>query len=158
MAVQPPQLSLAFTLSVALAPPIDFGNTAKGHLRYIPITGGTVTGPKLTGIVTSGGGDWNTRREDGISELRAEYSILVRSPESDGVEGGDVHVHVVNDGIGWVGRNEGGAQAFTARTTPRFEVAQGSPLRWLQERYWLGALRRVEGGGAGVIIDVFEVL
>lgn len=178
----PPRLDYAFTLSVSLSPPTDHGVIPHGHLRYIPITGGTVTGPKLVGTVLAGGGDWNTVRGDGIGELRAEYSIRVRVPDEgrdavgsgsksgseNGSEdagagvssgsGGSVEstVYVRNEGIGWRGR--GGVDGFSARTWPRFEVEVGSPVRWLAERFWMGVLRTVEEGGVGVVIDIFEVL
>jgi uncharacterized protein DUF3237 len=38
-------------LEVLIAEPIDAGVTPAGHRRVIPITGGTVTGPRLTGEV-----------------------------------------------------------------------------------------------------------
>jgi hypothetical protein len=44
---QAPTLQYAFTLKVDLAPPHEYGITNVGNKQYIPITGGTVTGPKL---------------------------------------------------------------------------------------------------------------
>ena len=53
---QPPALEYAGTLSVLIGDPIDVGPTPEGHRRIIPITGGAVSGPRLSGRVLPGGG------------------------------------------------------------------------------------------------------
>lgn len=72
---QAPTLQYAFTLKVDLAPPHEYSITNAGNKRYIPITGGTVTGPKLQGEILPGGGDWNTVQRNGVVHLYARYSI-----------------------------------------------------------------------------------
>lgn len=44
---------------------LDFGTAAAGRLRFAPVSGGTLTGERLSGIVLPGGGDWVTNRADG---------------------------------------------------------------------------------------------
>ena len=46
-----PRLEFAFEERVTLDPAVVLGDTALGRRQYIPITGGTVAGPKLSGTV-----------------------------------------------------------------------------------------------------------
>jgi len=86
-----PALRYAFTIKVDLAPPHDYDITNDGNKRYIPITGGTVDGPKLQGEILPGGGDWNTVQHNGVvhvcardtqSEPRMEPSSASRMKDS----------------------------------------------------------------------------
>ena len=66
-----------------------------GARRIVPVTGGSFAGPRLNGVVLSGGGDWLVGRPDGTSELDvrvtlqtdddqliyARYSGLIHTPE-----------------------------------------------------------------------------
>ena len=76
-AVEPkdPRLEFVFEVVAALEKPIIFGQTGIGERRIIGITGGTVKGPALNGIVLPGGADWQIVRDDGVSEINARYSI-----------------------------------------------------------------------------------
>jgi hypothetical protein len=65
-----PRLSFAFEARVDVAATLDIG---KG-LQFTPITGGTVSGPRLTGRVLAGGGDWSTT-SDGVTALDAHYLL-----------------------------------------------------------------------------------
>ena len=53
-----PRVEFAFEERVTLAPAVVLGDTALGWRQYIPITGGTVDGPKLKGRVVPGGFDF----------------------------------------------------------------------------------------------------
>jgi hypothetical protein len=44
---------------------LDFGTTIAGRLRFAPVSGGTLSGDRLSGTVLPGGGDWVTNRADG---------------------------------------------------------------------------------------------
>ncbi|MES1936744.1 hypothetical protein C27AD_10361 [Salinisphaera hydrothermalis C27AD] len=72
---QAPALTFICRLQVSLGEPVDFGVNALGRRRYVPITGGTVSGPYLSGRVLPGGGDWQTIRPDGVVDLRAQYAF-----------------------------------------------------------------------------------
>lgn len=76
MSTPSPRLAHVLTLHVDLAPPLDYGSTATGDKRFIPITGGRGTGPKFEGkILPNTGGDWNSVRADGVVHLYARYTI-----------------------------------------------------------------------------------
>jgi hypothetical protein len=62
-------------LVVTVAKPIEVGRGPAGMRRMIPITGGTVTGPRLQGRVLPGGADFQILRGDGVTELQARYVI-----------------------------------------------------------------------------------
>jgi hypothetical protein len=59
------ELELLMTLKVELwAPVITIGQTDRGFLRLIPITGGTLSGARLIGTAVPGGFDWNTAMDE----------------------------------------------------------------------------------------------
>jgi len=70
-----PQLAFIFAAKVAVDPPLDFGDVAKGRRRVVPIAGGTFSGPDLRGEVLPGGADWQIVRSDGVAELEARYTL-----------------------------------------------------------------------------------
>ena len=74
-AIEPLKTEFVFEAQVAIAPAVEVGPSARGHRRYIPITGGSFAGPRIKGIVLSGGADWQLERPDGVLELDALYSI-----------------------------------------------------------------------------------
>ena len=71
----PPPLEFIFAADVRVDPAQDVGHVAKGARRFVPIAGGEVSGPKLSGKVLPGGGDWQTIRDDGVAELEARYTL-----------------------------------------------------------------------------------
>lgn len=86
----PPQLAFLFEAQVHVAAPIEMGPGPNGAHRVIPITGGTVTGPRVNGIVLPGGADWQWIRPDGAAEIEARYIIEA----NDGAR-----ISVVNRGL-----------------------------------------------------------
>ncbi|KAJ5726937.1 hypothetical protein N7493_005964 [Penicillium malachiteum] len=155
-----PSLEFAFTLEVDLSPALEFGDTPAGSRRFIPITGGTVEGPKLKAEILPGGGDWNVLREDGIGHLYAKYTIKA--------EDGTL-ISVTNEG--WVRKyrkvssedasaGDGGKRMvpeenWYAKTNPRFEVQDGAH-GWLNRTLFVGELRKPHIPNH-VTIDVWSV-
>jgi Protein of unknown function (DUF3237) len=43
--------------------------------RWVPLCGGTVSGPELEGRIVEGGVDWQLLRADGVLEISAHYVI-----------------------------------------------------------------------------------
>lgn len=70
-----PTLEFAFEVVASLEAPLQLGNTGVGERRIIGVTGGTVTGPMLNGIVLPGGADWQVVRPDGVSDISARYTL-----------------------------------------------------------------------------------
>ncbi|MGW3514003.1 DUF3237 domain-containing protein [Streptomyces hydrogenans] len=69
-----PALDFAFEIRAFLAPSVHIGHGAGETTTYVPVTGGTVEGPRLRGTVLPGGGDWCDRRGD-VYQLDARYLL-----------------------------------------------------------------------------------
>ncbi len=86
-----PTIEFAFEERVTIDQPTVLGDTAFGHRQYIPITGGTVAGPKLKGSVVPGGWDFQlTYSASDCTQLSADYFLKA--------EDGTV-IHVFNEGL-----------------------------------------------------------
>jgi hypothetical protein len=70
-----PHLKFAFEVFAALEKPLSLGQTGIGERRIINITGGTVKGPVLNGVLLPGGADWQIVRSDGVCEIHARYTL-----------------------------------------------------------------------------------
>jgi len=105
-----PRLQFAFEERVTLSPTVEMGETAYGQRRYIPITGGSVVGPRLNGQVVPGGWDFQlTYKGSDCTQLSADYFLKA----DDGVL-----IHVFNEGLVC----PGGGQAIFR---PRLEAPKG---------------------------------
>jgi hypothetical protein len=70
-----PKLQHVCTLLVELAPILSMGPGRAGHRRIVPIIGGTVRGPELSGRILNLGADWQTILADGMAELDTRYAM-----------------------------------------------------------------------------------
>lgn len=148
-----PGLHYAFSIYVTLDPPIEQGNVDGRRKRFVPISGGTVKGPRLQGTVLAGGGDWQTIGADGLTIVDTRYTLKA----SDGTV-----IDIVNPGVrvaspdvtARLARGEPVApDAYYFRTAPRFSVADG-PHDWLRKTVFVGrGIRNPDN----VQIDVFTV-
>ncbi len=117
-----PKLEFVFEEMVTLDKAVTVGDTAFGHRQYIPITGGSVTGPKLKGKILPGGWDWQLQLVNGCSSLSAEYRLQA--------EDGTI-IYVSNKGMLCVEE-----KVFTR---PVFEAPKGA-YEWLTEGTFVGVL------------------
>lgn len=131
-----PPLSHAFSAVIEVGAPIELGIIDGCRERFIPIHGGRVDGPRLTGVVLPAGGDWQTVRPDGRTELLARYFLQA----SDGIV-----IAIENPGmrvappevIDRIARGEEVSAAhYYSRGSPRFRVADG-PHDWLRKRVFI---------------------
>jgi hypothetical protein len=148
-----PTLTHTADLHVLIAPPIAVGETHEGLRRVIPIIGGTIKGPRLSGIVLSAGADFQVIRPDGYTTLEARYVVRL----DDGAL-----IYVVNTGVRFgpaavMARIANGEIVDPAevyfRTTPRFETASPDH-QWLTRPLFLATAVRYPDH---VQISVFEV-
>jgi Protein of unknown function (DUF3237) len=63
---------------------VSLGAAPLGERRYIPLTGGSVSGPELNGRIVDGGVDWQIARADGVLEIAAHY--VIATPDGAQVE------------------------------------------------------------------------
>lgn len=122
----PPSLTPIARLTVTLAPPITIGDGGGGLRDVIPITGGTVEGPVLSGKVLPGGADWAITRADGLAEIWARYTLQL----DDGTP-----VMVTNSGLA----HQNADGSWGGHTVPVFEVAAAAH-QWLRKSIFVGSL------------------
>jgi hypothetical protein len=119
-----PRLEFAFEERVTLAAAVVLGQTALGHRQYIPITGGTVAGPKLKGRVVPGGFDFQlTYSASDCTQLSADYFLEAEDGTS---------IHVFNEGLAC----PGGERAIFR---PRLEAAKGA-FEWMTRATFVATL------------------
>lgn len=76
MTLPPPSLEHVCDLAVEIAAPVELGNTPSGLRRIIPITGGTVSGPRMQGRILNCGADFQLILGGGTqAHLDARYVI-----------------------------------------------------------------------------------
>lgn len=132
-----PELAFAFEARVDIAPAELIGHAGSAPLGFTPITGGTVSGPRLNGTVIAGGGDWAIARTDVAVDLDARY--LIRADDGAVID-------IVNRGF-WVASDEVNARAeagepidpseYYFRTQPVFRTAAPQHT-WLTHTVFVG--------------------
>ena len=148
-----PELDYACTLRVDLGPVREMGAGRFGHRRIIPIVGGRVDGPLLSGRILDLGADWQVVQADGAAHLDTRYAF----------ETGDgALIEIVNIGarhgppevLDALARGEAVDPArYYMRTMARLET--GDPRHaWVNNTLFLGTGRRE---AARVIVDLFAV-
>jgi hypothetical protein len=70
-----PHLEHVCDFVVELSPPHEMGVCSAGTKRIIPIIGGSVSGPRLSGRLLGVGADWQTVDSNGLADLDARYAI-----------------------------------------------------------------------------------
>jgi Protein of unknown function (DUF3237) len=149
-----PRLTLVYRLEATIAQPLDVGETARGHRRIVPLTGGTFTGPRLNGkLVPGASADWQIVLPDGTALGDVRYTLETDGGDllyvqSRGVRHGSAEV------LGRLARGEQvDASAYTFRTSTQIEAA-APDLDWLNK----GVFISVGGRQAtGVIYETYLV-
>jgi hypothetical protein len=130
-----PSLSYAFTMEVEVGQPVEQGEINGGRCRFIPILGGTVRG-SITGTILPGGGDWQTVRPQGLTEVVARYFLrldddTVVEVDNQGVRTASAEV------IDRIVRGEAvDPDDYYMRTQARFRVA-GEAYGWLSRHVFV---------------------
>jgi hypothetical protein len=125
-----------------VGPPVEVAAGPEGLSRMIPITGGSVTGPELQGILLPGGADWQRIRPDGTAEIEARY--VVRTIDGE-------NIAVINRGL-----RTGPVEAmrrlaagevvdpgeYYFRTSPQFQTG-ALKYAWLTRKLFIGMGERL---------------
>ena len=123
-AAETPKIEFAFEERVTIDPAVVLGDTALGYRQYIPITGGTIAGPKLEGVVLPGGYDFQlTYSASKCSVLSADYFLKAK----DGAV-----IHVFNQGMFCPG-------AASSYFQPKLEAPNG-PHGWMTNATFVATL------------------
>jgi 5-methylphenazine-1-carboxylate 1-monooxygenase len=148
-----PSLRLLYRSAVDIDVPLSVGRLAVGERRIINITGGSFTGPRLSGIILPGGADWQIIRSDGITAVEARYTLQTH----DGAL-----IYVDNRGLrhgpeAVMARLAAGESVdprlYYFRTTPVFETGSAA-YQWLNG---IVAVAVGERHADQVVITVYEV-
>jgi hypothetical protein len=147
-----PRFEFVYECDATLSPAIEMGKTVEGQRRIIPITGGTVRGPRIRAELLNGGWDWNLSRNDGAGSVEAAYYMKT----DDGVL-----IRIVNKGVGG-GRGtprppEANGEIFFMFTHPEFEAPAGK-YDWLNRAMFVGTLGARKGARDAVLIRVFQLV
>jgi hypothetical protein len=73
--VTAPPLTHVLHLEVEVGAPVEVGRTPGGLRRVVPITGGTVSGPLMTGRILPGGADFQVIRTETETLAEARYVL-----------------------------------------------------------------------------------
>ena len=146
-----PALSPLMSIAIRVGAPVTLEPGVPGR-RFVPITGGDVTG-SLNGRVVAGGGDWQTIMPDGAIEIAAHYVLDIAGHglvevRSEGVRHAPPHI------LEALGRGDAvDASLYYFRTSIR--LAAGAPdLLGLSRTIYVASDRREQGQ---VHLDIFEV-
>jgi Protein of unknown function (DUF3237) len=148
-----PGLTLAFEAHITLAPPVEYGSINGSRKRFIAITGGTVSGERLNGVVLAGGGDWQTIHPDGLTEIHARYALKADDGTVIAIDNPGVRVAAPEI----IARLSAGEDVDPAlyyfRTTPSFDVPTGRH-DWLKRQVFVArGIRRPDH----VVLEFYSV-
>jgi hypothetical protein len=150
-AARVPRFEFVYECDATLSPAIEMGKTVEGQRRIIPITGGTVRGPRIRAELLNGGWDWNLSRSDGAGSVEAAYYMKT----DDGVL-----IRIVNKGVGGGGTPrapEANGELFFMFTHPEFETPAGK-YDWLNRSMFVGTLGARKDKRNAVLIRVFQMV
>jgi len=125
---------------------MDLGDTTVGRRRIVPLTGGTFTGPELSGQLLPGASaDWQIVLPDGTALGDVRYTLqtdggALRYVQSRGVRHGSAKV------LARLSRGDDvDPSEYTFRTSTQIETAS-SELDWLNKGVFVSVAGRLPGG------------
>jgi hypothetical protein len=149
-----PRLTLVYRLEATLGEPLQLGETVEGHRRIVPLTGGTFTGPRISGMLVAGvSADWQTILPDGTALGDIRYALRTDGGELLYVQSRSVR-HGSPEVLARLGRGEDvDPSEYTFRTATQIET--GAPeLDWLNKGVFVSVGGRQV---AGVIYETYLV-
>jgi hypothetical protein len=152
--VPEPRLTKVYSLEATLAPPLDLGQTAQGHRRIVPLTGGTFSGPQISGRLLPGASaDWQIILPDGTALGDIRYLLQTDRGDLLYVRSQSIR-HGSPEVLARLGRGEDvDPGEYTFRTSTRIETA-APDLDWLNKGIFISVAGRQ---AAGVIYETYLV-
>ena len=155
MTLPAPQLEHVCDLAVTISAPIEVGLTPAGLRRMIPITGGTVIGPRLNGKVMAGGADFQLILNGGTqAHLDARYVIELDDGSRVFVQNTALRVASLENSQRIMNGQPVDPSAVYFRCQPKLE-ATTPEWAWLSESQFIGTGRRAPDG---VFLSFYRVL
>jgi len=149
-----PRLTQIYRLEATLAPPLELGDTAQGHRRVVPLTGGAFSGPQMSGKLLPGASaDWQTILPNGTAVGDIRY--ILQTDRGDLLY---VRSHSIRHGspevLARLGRGEDvDPGEYTFRTSTEIETA-APDLDWLNNGIFISVGGRQ---AAGVIYETYLI-
>ena len=140
------QLDYEFTYTAQLKQPLNVGAGPYGARMVYEVSGGTVTGNRLSGTVLGGGADWMLIGPDGCGRLdvRAQFSTKDSAILYMSYLGVVEMNSAVQQAVAAGGETQFGDQYF--RTAPRLET--GDPrYAWVNQSLFVAEGRFLPGPG-----------
>jgi len=152
--VPEPRLTQVYRLEATLAPPLELGETSQGHRRIVPLTGGTFSGPQMSGKLLSGASaDWQTILPDGTALGDIRYTLQTDRGDLLYVQSRSIR-HGSPEVLARLGRGEDvDPGEYTFRTSTRIETA-APDLDWLNKGIFISVAGRQ---ASGVIYETYLV-
>ena len=149
-----PRLTKVYRLEASLGEPLDLGETAHGHRRIVPLSGGTFSGAEISGKLLSGASaDWQIVLPDGTTLGDIRYTLQTAGGDLLYVESHSIR-HGSVDVLARLGRGEDvEANEYTFRASTQIETA-GADLDWLNKGVFISVGGRQPGG---VIYETYLV-
>lgn len=149
-----PRLTLVYRLEASLGAPLELGETAHGRRRIVPLTGGTFTGPDLSGeLVPGASADWQTILPDGTTLGDIRYVLRTTAGDLIYVQSWSVR-HGSPEVLARLGRGEDvDPSEYTFRTATQIQTG-GAGLDWLNKGVFVGVAGRQP---AGVVYEIYLV-
>ena len=149
-----PRLRQIYRLEASLGAPLDLGDVTQGHRRIVPLTGGTFTGPDLSGVLEPGASaDWQILLGDGTALGDIRYVLRTDAGELISVQSRSVR-HGPAEVLARLARGEDvDPSEYTFRTATQIETA-APRLDWLNRGVFVGVGGRQP---AGVAYEVYLV-
>ena len=133
----PPKLEHVCDLTVELADIMEMGKGRAGQRRIIPIIGGTVSGPEISGRILNLGADWQTVFDGELAQLDTRYALETN-------DGAIIEIinyglrHGPNDVMQAVARGEDvSPDAYYMRTHARLETGDAR-YNWVNRTLFVG--------------------
>ncbi len=146
LTLPPPKLEHLCDLAVTIAAPVEVGQTPAGLRRMIPITGGTVTGPRVNGKVLAGGADFQLILGGGTqAHLDARYVIELGDGSRVFVQNTALRVASLENSQRIMNGQPVNPDEVYFRCQPKLE-ATTPEWAWLSESQFIGVGRRAPDG------------
>jgi len=149
-----PRLTKIYRLEATLAPPLELGDVATGRRRIVAQTGGTFSGPELSGRLLPGASaDWQTILPDGTALGDIRYTLETDRGDHLYVQSRSIR-HGSPEVLARLGRGEDvDPSEYTFRGWTQIETAVPD-LDWLNKGVFISVGGRQAGG---VIYETYLV-
>jgi hypothetical protein len=140
-------------IEAQVGPPVDPGPVGAGTRRFVPITGGRISGA-IQGEIIPGGADWQTVHDDGNLQIDAHYAFRTTTGSVVEVTSSGVRAGTPDVLKRLAARETIDPAEYYFRTAMRFKTG-ASDLTFLNHRLYLARGERLPDR---VRLEVFEVL